>query len=179
MKGIANSQTRRDEFFMTTGEKSLLLHQCADHYHLCNSGNTKEHYQLSGSKNKRILDNAQKLPQILNVHNLSFENTKNLSNVLTNKVMPNDQALRFFNAGGTGTDEYKLFIEERLIGDKLIWDTITKEKTPAFVCNNKQIIVTVNKKLVNLKEDRKLLSRFLVALRSRPAIDLFYHLCCP
>ena len=90
--------------------------------------------------------------------------------------MSNDQALRFLNAGGTGTDKYKLFIEERLIGDKLIRDTITKEKTPAFVCNNKQIIVTVNKKLVNLKEDRKLLSRFLVALRSRPAIDLFYHL---
>ena len=80
--------------------------------------------------------------------------------------MPNDQALIFLNACATGTDKYKLFIEERLIGDKLIWDTITKEKVPAFVCNKKQIIVTVSKKLVNLKEDRKLMSIFLVALRS-------------
>ena len=68
----------------------------------------------------------------------------------------------FLNAGGTGAGKYKLFIEERLIGDKSIWDTITKEKIPTFVCNNKQITVTVNKELVNLKKERKLMSRFSV-----------------
>ena len=61
--------------------------------------------------------------------------------------MPNDQALRFLNGGGIGANKYKLFIEERLIGDKDIWDTITKEKIPSFVCNNKQLIVAVNKEL--------------------------------
>ena len=54
IKGIANSQTALDKFFMTAEEVSLLLDQFADHYHLCNCRNTKEHYQLSGSKNKRI-----------------------------------------------------------------------------------------------------------------------------
>ena len=127
----------RGGIFMTAGEMSLLLDQFADHYHLRNSRNTKEHYQLSGSKNKRISDNTQKLLQILDAHNLSFENTKNLYNVLTKKFMPNDQALRFLNAGGTGPDKYKLFIEERLIGDRSIWDTITKEKIRTFVCNSK------------------------------------------
>ena len=149
IKGIANSQTALDGFFMAAREMSLLLDQFADHHHLRNSRNTKEHYQLSSSKNKRILDNTQKLSQILDTHNLSFENTKNLYNVLTNKVMPNDQALMFLNAGGTGADKCELFIEERLIGDKSIWDTITKEK---------------------------LMSKFLVALRSRPGIDLSYYL---
>ena len=176
IRGIANSQTALDKFFMTAEEVSLLLDQFADHYHLFNCRNTKEHYQLSGSKNKRISDNTQKLSQILDSHNLSFENTKNLYYVLTNKLMPNDQARRFLNAGGTGADKYKLFIEERLIGDKSIWDTISKEKIPTFVCNNKQITVTVNKELVNLKEERKLMSRFLAALRSRPGIDLSYYL---
>ena len=109
IKGIANSQTALDEFFMTAGEMSLLRDQFANHYHLRNSRNTKEHYQLPGSKNKRILDNTQKLSQILDAHNLSFENTKNLYNVPTNKVMPNDQALRFLNAGGTGADKYQAF----------------------------------------------------------------------
>ena len=159
IKWIANSQTALDEFFMTAGEMSLLLDQFTDHYHLRNSRNTKEHYQLSGSKNKRISDNTQKLSQILDAHNLSFENAKNLYNVLTNKVMPNDQALRFLNAGGTGDNKYKFFIEQRLIGDKSIWDTITKEKIPTFVCNNKQITVTVNKELVNLKKEKKLKSK--------------------
>ena len=106
---------------------------------------------------------------------ISLENTKNLYNVVTNKGMPNDQALRFFYPGGTGADKYKIFIEERLIGDKSIWDTITKEKTPTFVCNNKQITVTVKKESVNLKEEGKLMSGFLVVLCSRPGIDLSYY----
>ena len=161
---------------MTTGEKSLLLHQCADHYHLCNSGNTKEHYQLSGSKNKRILDNAQKLPQILNVHNLSFENTKNLSNVLTNKVMPNDQALIFLNAGATGTDKYKLFIEERLIGDKLIWDTITKEKVPCLCLQQEANNCYSQQKIGEPERRQKAHVNILSCITFRPVIDLSYHL---
>ena len=63
-----------------------------------------------------------------------------------------------------------------IIGDKSIWDTITKEKIPTFVCNNKQIIATVKNELRNLKEEKKLMSRFLVALHSRPGIDLSYYL---
>ena len=52
----------------------------------------------------------------------------------------------------TGKDKYDLFIKERLIGEKSIWDTITKEKIPTFVFNNKEITITVNKELVNIKE---------------------------
>ena len=154
IKGIANSQTALDELFMTAGEMSLLLDEFTDNYHLRNSRNTKEHDQLSGSKNKRISGNTQKLSQILDAHNISFENAKNLYNVLTNKVMPNDQALRFLNEGGTGDNKYKFFIEQRLLGDKLIWDTFTEENIPTFVSTNKQVTVTVNKELVNLEEER-------------------------
>ena len=69
------------------------------------------------------------------------------------------------NAAGTGADKCKLFIKERLIGNKSIWIATTSE-----------ITVTVSKELVNLKEERKLMSRFLVALRSIPGIDLSYYL---
>ena len=99
---------------------------------------------------------------------ISLLKTNNLYNVLTNKVMPNDPALRFLNAGGSGADKYKLFIEERLNGDKSIWDTITKDSNtsspPLSATTSKKL--TVNKEYVNLKEERKFLSRFLVALRS-------------
>ena len=90
--------------------------------------------------------------------------------------MPKDQAMKFLNAVYTGKDKYDLFIKERLIGEKSIWDTITKEKIPTFVFNNKEITITVNKELVNIKEERKLMSRFLMALCSRPDIDLSHYL---
>ena len=63
IKGMSNSQTAFDEFFMTAGEMSLLMYQFTSTgsipYHLHNSRNAKEHYELSGSKNKRITDKTQ------------------------------------------------------------------------------------------------------------------------
>ena len=112
IKGIANNQTALDEFFMTAGEMSLILDQFADRYDLRGSKNAKEHYQLSGTKNKRISDNTNTLLSTLDFHNLSFENTDNLFNVVTNKIMPNDQSLKFLGASRTGTEKYNLFIEE-------------------------------------------------------------------
>ena len=103
-------------------------------------------------KNQRITDNTEKLTETLNHHNISFNSTKSLYNVITNKVMPKDYAMKFLNAVYTGKDKYDLFIKERLIGEKSIWDTITKEKIPTFVFNNKEITITVNKELVNIKE---------------------------
>ena len=56
IKGIANSQTALDEYFMTAGELSLLLDQFSDQYDLCNNSlKRKQHYQLSGSKTKELL----------------------------------------------------------------------------------------------------------------------------
>ena len=56
IKGIANSQTTLDEYFMTAVELSLPLDQFSDQYDLHNNSlKRKQHYQLSGSKNQRLL----------------------------------------------------------------------------------------------------------------------------
>ena len=76
IKGIANNQTALDEYFMTAGEMSSILDHFADQYDLLHSRNIKEHYQLSGTKNKRISDNTSKLSQILDSRNLTFNKCK-------------------------------------------------------------------------------------------------------
>ena len=111
IKGIANSQTTLDEYFMTAVELSLLLDQFSDQYDLHNNSlKRKQHYQLSGSKNQRITDNTEKLTETLNHHNISFSSTLF---VITNKVMPKDQAMKFLNAVYTDKDKYDFFIKDR------------------------------------------------------------------
>ena len=90
--------------------------------------------------------------------------------------MPKDHAMKFLNAVYSSKDKYDLLIKERLIGEKSSWDTITKKKIPTFVFNNKEITITINKELVKIYEESILMSRFLVALRSRLDIDLSYYL---
>ena len=104
-----------------------LLDQFSDHYDLRNNSlKRKQHYQISGSKNQRTTDNTEKLTETLNPHNISFNSTESLYNIITNKVMSKDQAMKFLNAVYAGKDKYDFFIKERLISEKSLWDTITK-----------------------------------------------------
>ena len=73
----------------------------------------------------------------------------------------------------------KLSIEERIIGSKSIWDTITNNnnnnnnnKLPTCANNTKIVTIKFQSQPVNIKAERKLMSLFLVAARSRSEIDL-------
>ena len=68
--------------------------------------------------------------------------------------------------------KYCEFVSENLLGSKSTWDTIKKEKLPTFAKNRAQTKLTIDKQLVNIKEERKLMSRFVIAARTRPEIDL-------
>ena len=47
-----------------------------------------------------------------------------------------------------------------------------KSKLPTFICNNAQLKIHVNNQYLTLKEEQKLMSRFVIAARCRPDIDL-------
>ena len=53
-----------------------------------------EHYQLSGSKNQRIHNNAEKISSIFTDYEVSFGESKNVFNVLTKNVLPQKTAER-------------------------------------------------------------------------------------
>ena len=67
-----------------------------------------------------------------------------------------------------GLKLYEKFIEEWIVGSKSVWDTINKRKLPTFA-NNKVVTIKIRNQLINIKAERKLMSRFTVAARSRPA----------
>ena len=71
-----------------------------------------------------------------------------------------------------GQKLYQSFIDKRIIGSKSVWLPLKKCKLPTFKNQGKKITKIVEKKLVQLKEERTLLSRFLKTARKRPEIDI-------
>ena len=71
-----------------------------------------------------------------------------------------------------GNAKYSEFVSEHLLGSKSIWDTIKKEKLPTSAKNCAQTKLTIDKQVANIKEERKLMSRFVIAARTHPEIDL-------
>ena len=86
--------------------------------------------------------------------------------------MPENLAQNFLSVKEIGERKYWDFLNERLLGEKSIWDTRKKSKLPTFICNNVQLKIHVNDQYLTLKEERKLMSRFVIAARCRPDIDL-------
>ena len=92
--------------------------------------------------------------------------------MLTKKVLSQKNAERFLPVEEIGKEKYKKFVKERIEGESSIWDTIRKEKTPSFTNNNKTTSNKLKGETLQIREERKLMNRILVASRSRAEIDL-------
>ena len=71
---------------------------------------------------------------------------------------------------------YKSFIDERIVSNKSIWNTMSKYKLLTFISLNIEIAMKINQELVKIKEERRLVSRFLLASRKRLETDLSFYL---
>ena len=107
IKGIANNQRALDEFFLTAGNIGAIVEEFENIFQIRGniSGTKNRHYQLTGSKNKRISENVNKLTEVMNAFNVSFNNSSNVYNIFTKKVMPQQFATKFLNLENIGKEK--------------------------------------------------------------------------
>ena len=174
IKGLSNCQHALSDYFLTAAELGNIVEDFCDKFSLKDKQYRKrdEHYQLTGSKRKRINENIEKILSVFTDHNVSFESCNTVYNIVTKKILPSQFATKFLAAKSIGKQRYKNFVQERLIGNTSIWELLGKEKLPTFSDNSKFVTINVNKQLIQVREERKLMTRLLIASRSRPDIDL-------
>ena len=102
---------------------------------------------------------------MFNTYYVNFDST-DVFNVLTKKVLPQHGTERFQDMQEIGEKKCQKFGTRKIEGESLIWDTVNKEKLPTFTNNNKTTSVKVNGEILQIREERKLMNRILVASRS-------------
>ena len=132
------------------------------------SSKRDEHHDLTGSKSQRITENVEKLFSMLIIPTLR---SLNVSTILQDSKFADP-----FLAPEDGAKLLQKYATERLEGNKLIWDTMTKRKLLTFVSNVKSVTIKVKDQLVNAREEHKLISRFSIACITRHSIDLPHYL---
>ena len=113
---------------------------------------------------------------VLENHEVDFGRNEDVYNVMSKVVMPPTKAQEYLDHERIGEDLYKTFKEERFEGEKSIWDTLTKRKLSTFVNPKKPFLSTARQKITEIKEEKKLLTKIVVASRSRNDIDLAAYL---
>ena len=72
----------------------------------------------------------------------------------------------FFSCEAIGETLYSNFVDERLFGEVSVWEPLKKTKRSTFNTNVKSRNVNTKEGVVNIKEERKLMSRFIVGYRT-------------
>ena len=144
-------------------------------------GEIKKKLRISGTfdKWKHFLRSLQgstyraaTVSDIFEYHNTNFEESENVYNTITKKILPQKLAETFLEQENEEQRRLMQFIDERIEGDISIWEPLKKTKLPTFAANIKSHKMTLNNNVIKIKEERKLMSRLIVAARSRPEIDL-------
>ena len=172
IKGIGNHENALSDYFLTAAEMGNTVESFSTNLDEKEARKREEHYQLTGTKNTRLTENVKKILEVFDTHDINFETCGEVFNILTKKVLPENLAQNFLSVKEIGEQKYWDFVNERLLGEKSIWDTMKKSKLPTFICNNVQLKIHVNNQYLTLKKKRKLVSRFVIAARCCPDIDL-------
>ena len=112
---------------------------------------------------------------VLTTHKVNFDNDHNVYNILTKAILPEKSAVQFLKIE-EGEKLLNDFINERLCGTTSIWEPIKRRKLPTFKENSVTSKVKFADKVITLKEERRLLTRFVMASRERPEVDLSKYL---
>lgn len=115
------------------------------------------HYQLTGSTNSRISNNVNKLMNMYDTFDVSFQPSDAVINIISKAVLPTDIARKSLQHSKIDHELY--FIDEPLVGSESLWSRLKKCNLPTFRNQRKKISMTIEKKVVLLKEERTLLSR--------------------
>ena len=93
-------------------------------------------------------------------------------NVISKAVLPPLFATEVINHTSIGHASYQDFISNRFHGNISIWYPMQKRNLKSFKANNKMIKKNVDNKVVQLREEKNLLTRFLITARKRRELNL-------
>ena len=93
-------------------------------------------------------------------------------NVISKAVLPPLFATEVINHISIGRAAYQDFISNRFHGNISVWSPMQKRNLKSFKANNKMIKKKLTNKVVQLREEKNLLTRFLITARKRPELNL-------
>ncbi|KAK6182328.1 hypothetical protein SNE40_010039 [Patella caerulea] len=172
--GITQNEKSLDKYFLIAPELSNLLREKKTYYTGNNEKRT-QHHELAGGKLSRVTQNAVNLSAVFHQHGNPFEpaDEDEIYNLLTKSVMNETVVNDILRRDEIGQQMFEGFVTERPIEGRIsVWEKMIKKKLGTFKSANASTEIRVGDKVVNIKEERGLLQRFIVISRSRPELGL-------
>ena len=136
----------------------------------------KQHYQLTGSHLSRLCNNVKNLVVMVANFGVIFNENESVFNLISKAVLTSKVADGMLTHKTIGAGMYNDFIEKRFHGEESVWSPMKKRKLMTFASQGKIMKSKVEGKVIQLKEEKSLIARFLITSHKRPELDLEYCL---
>lgn len=170
--GLTQNPNALYRFCLVSPSLNLLVNRFLERSGIRENRIQLKHYQLSGTASKRIMSNVKRTTQMMSNFDVSFEENDCVFNILTKAVLQKEVSDQLLRNDEIGKKMYQTFIDERIKGPLPIWTTMKKRKLETFQNQAKVIKCKVGQKIVQMKEERTLITRFLIMSRHREEINL-------
>ena len=171
--GITLNESARARFFLVSPEVAKIS---ADTFKMSGtvSDSKAKHHEDNESTLQRLSVNVQSLKAVLQRCGNPFAYDGNdLYNIMTKEVMTEEIREGVLGIVEIGEETFRKFVEERIrSGEISVWSAMKKTKLKLWKSNSKSTKFNDNGRLVELREDRGLFARILIAARSRPDINI-------
>ena len=169
--GLTQQPDALNRFCLTAPVLSSLGEEFLERNNIC-SYDRKHHYQMTGSTCERIHSNMHKLLTVMETFSVGFEPSEKVSNLVSKAVLPPLVSKELLRHETIGHELYHTFISNRLNGELSIWSSMKKCNLKTFKTLKKTSKLKIGDRIIQLKEEKNLMTRFLVTARKRPELEL-------
>ena len=115
---------------------------------------------------------------MLNDLSVNFAPSECVFNILSKAVLSSEASADILDHVEIGKNMYEQFVENGIKGSTPLWEKMKKQNLKTFQVQSKVVWYKLNDKIVKIKEERSLITRFLVISRQRREIDLKHIIGC-
>ena len=172
--GITQKEATLDNVFLIAPELARLVNEFGEFNGVSIKQERTKHHDLVGTARNRIFHNAEKMKNIILSQGNPFTvHQDEIVSLMTKALMKDEVKVSIINRDQIGQEAFEQFVNERINSDaKFFWDPMKKLSLKLFRNSSKRVKTKIGEKVTELREERNLLARFLIIMRSRPEIDM-------
>jgi hypothetical protein len=176
--GITLNENARARFFLASPQLSTI---CEDAMQIMGNKETindpltqPKHHQNTVPARQRLHRNVYSLVNIIQNIGDPFQHySEDVINLVTKEVMSQQVKHDILQLSEIGEELFKKFRQERISSNELLlWAPLKRRKLQTWSVSTKKVRYNDQGQVFELKEDRNLFARMLIAARSRPKINL-------
>ena len=171
--GITLNDNARDRFFLANPELTKIGSEMEKMLGMSTS-ERKIHHEISMKVQQRQDSCVSKLKEAFQTSTNPFQwKGQELVNIVTQRVFPMEVQISLDGITETGQQQLDTFLQQRVQTNNIkFWAPMKKSDVKTCGSVAKKVNVVLKEKTIALKSDMSLISRLLIASRSRPNIDV-------